>query len=260
MERALLLPAILVASALAGCVSETVNLSQGRQVADVTFEPAQAAQARMNLGLAYLRQGNTGQAKFNLERALDQDDSNPDVYLALAYFYQTVAEYDKAEQHYQQVLRLNPQHGDGLNNYGAFLCAREQFARADVMFSRAMAASGYARVADTLENAALCAVKNGRESAAREYYRRALEYSPDRQQLLLGLAGLELERNEPAMARVYLERYQQQHAPSAQSLWLAVQSANALGLKAQSREAGAELVRLFPDSEQAERFLTHDNK
>ncbi|WP_346350787.1 type IV pilus biogenesis/stability protein PilW [Oceanimonas sp. AH20CE76] len=260
MRKAFLVPALLMAGVLTACVSETVNLTQGRPAANVRPELPQAAQARMNLGLAYLREGNISQAKFNLERALTQDETNPDIHLSLAYFYQRVTEYDKAEQHYQRVLALDAEHGDGLNNYGAFLCDRERFDQADVMFSRAMAVAGYVKVADTLENAAVCAAKSGRVKVAREYYRRALEYAPDRSQSLLGLAELELAQQDPNMARVYLDRYRQQYAPSAKSLWLSVLSARALGLSQEYETAGAELVRLFPDSEQAERFLTHDNE
>ncbi|MDP5292751.1 type IV pilus biogenesis/stability protein PilW [Oceanimonas sp. CHS3-5] len=259
MAKAVLVPALLLASALAGCVSETVHLSQGRQTGEVVFEPSQAALTRMNLGLEYLRRGDTGQAKFNLERALSQDVGNPDIHLALAYFFQTVSEYDKAEQHYRQMLRLDPQHGDGLNNYGAFLCDRERFDEADVMFRKAIAVFGYAKVADTLENAALCALDGGRDEAALDYFRRALEYSPGKPRALLGMAGLELERGDPVFAQLYLDRYRQRHSPTAQSLWLTVRTARARGLGSQAQQAGAELVRLFPDSEQAERLLTHDN-
>ncbi|WP_198650262.1 type IV pilus biogenesis/stability protein PilW [Oceanimonas marisflavi] len=258
MGKAVLLPAMLMVSALAGCVSETVYLSQGRKTGEVMFQPSQAALTRMNLGLEYLRRGDTGQAKFNLERALSQDGRNPDIHLALAYFFQSVSDHDKAEQHYRQVLQLDPQHGDGLNNYGAFLCDRERFDEADVMFRKAISVFGYAKVADTLENAALCALEGGQSEAAQGYFQRALEYSPNKPRALLGMAGLELERGDPVFARLYLDRYRQRHSPSAQSLWMTVRTARAQGLESEAQQAGAELVHLFPDSEQARRFLTHD--
>lgn len=257
MRRVILLPALLMAGALAGCVHETINLSDKGKAGKMVFEPSQAALTRMNLGLEYLRRGDTGQAKFNLERALSQDPRNPDIHLALAYFFQSVSEFDKAEQHYKRVLRLDAEHGDGLNNYGAFLCDRERFDEADVMFRRAVAVAGYVKVADTYENAALCALGHGREQAAMGYFQRALEYTPEKPRALLGMAGL-LAGSDGASALHYLDRYRQAHLPSAQSLWLTVRAAEAEGRVAQAQQAGAELVRLFPDTEQARRFLTND--
>lgn len=258
MQKRVLLPAALLLGLLGGCVSETVHLTEGRQSRDVVFSPSQAAMTRMNLGLEYLRRGDAEQAKFNLDRALSQDPRNPDVHLAQAYFYQSVSEFDKAEQSYRQVLKLAPRHGDGLNNYGAFLCGRERFDEADVMFRKAVAVPGYVQVADTYENAALCAIGNGQPGAALDYFRRALEYSPAKPRALLGSAELLAEQGDNAAALVFLDRYRQEHLSSPQSLWLTVRTAQAQGQVAKAQQAGAELVRLFPDSEQARRFLTND--
>lgn len=258
MRTPILLPALLMGSILSGCVHETTYLSDGRQSREVMFTPSEAALTRMNLGLAYLRRGDMEQAKFNLDRALAQDPRNADVYLARAWFYQSVFDIEQAESSYRQVLKLDPNHGDGLNNYGVFLCGRERFAEADVMFRKAIASPGYVQVADSYENAAMCALRDGKPAVALDYFRRALEYGPARSKALLGAAELLAEQGENDSALDYLARYRYEHQPSAQSLWLTVRTAEAQGSVAQAQLAGAELVRLFPDSEQARRFLSND--
>ncbi|MBL1378646.1 type IV pilus biogenesis/stability protein PilW [Zobellella iuensis] len=258
MRHVTLLPAVLMWGVLSGCVSETTRLSDGRQSGELEFKPAEAAVARMNLGLEYLRRGDAEQAKFNLDRALSQDPKSPDVHLAQAYFFQSVSEFEQAEKSYRQVLKLSPNHGDGLNNYGVFLCSRERFEEADVMFRKAVAAPGYVQVADTFENAALCAIQNKQPQAALDYFRRALEYSPAKPRALLGAAELAAAQGDETGAFDYLARYRREHLPSPQSLWLTVRTAEAQGRVAQAQQAGAELVRLFPDSEQARRFLAND--
>ncbi|MFB9846948.1 type IV pilus biogenesis/stability protein PilW [Oceanisphaera arctica] len=243
---------------LSGCVHETTYLSDGRQSREVMFKPSEAALTRMNLGLAYLRRGDAEQAKFNLDRALAQDPRSADVHLARAWFYQSVSDFEQAENSYRQVMRLDPNHGDGLNNYGVFLCGRERFDEADAMFRRAIVSSGYVQVADSYENAAMCAIRHGKSEVALDYFRRALEYSPNRSKALLGAAELLAEQGDDGGALEYLARYRDEHQPNAQSLWLTVRTAEAQGSVAQARLAGAELVRLFPDSEQARRFLSND--
>ncbi|WP_198649950.1 type IV pilus biogenesis/stability protein PilW [Zobellella maritima] len=258
MQNKALLPGAALLAALSGCVSETSYVGAGPQPRDAVFTASDAAVTRMNLGLEYLRRGDVEQAKFNLDKALFQDPGNPDIHLAKAWFYQSVSEFDNAEKSYRKLLKLSPNHGDGLNNYGVFLCARERFDEADVMFRKAVVVPGYVQVADTYENAALCAMQAGRQEQALGYYQRALEYNPAKSRSLLGAAEILVIQGDNVVAREYINRYQAEHQPSPQSLWLTVRTAEELGMIAQAQQAGADLVRLFPGSEQAKRFLAND--
>jgi type IV pilus assembly protein PilF len=259
MRNKTVLAGTLLLTMLGGCVSETRYVGSGSQPREAVFTPSEAAVTRMNLGMEYLRRGDMEQAKFNLDKALSQDPRNPDIHLAQAYFYQSVSEFDKAEKSYLKLLKLSPDHGDGLNNYGVFLCDRERFDTADVMFRKAVVVPGYVQVADTYENAAFCAMKRGQQEQALTYYRRALEYNPAKPRSLLGAADILVTQGDSAAAREYLNRYQAEHLPTPQSLWLTVRTAEAQGMLAQTLQAGTELVRLFPDSEQARRFLANDD-
>lgn len=258
MQNQTLLSGALLLTMLAGCVTETSYVGSGPQPRDAVFTPAEAAVTRMNLGLEYLRRGEVEQAKFNLDKALSQDGGNPDIHLAKAYFYQSVSEFDNAEKSYRELLNISPNHGDGLNNYGVFLCSQERFDEADVLFRKAVVVPGYVQVADTYENAALCAEKAGQQEKALGYYQRALEYNPAKPRSLLGAAEMLVTQGDNMGAQGYIHRYKAAYSPSPQSLWLTVRTAEALGMVAQTQQAGTDLVRLFPDSEQAKRFLAND--
>ena len=139
--------AVLFSLFLSACVSQTANQD---------FDKQQAAKARIELGLGYLNQQDMPQAKLNLDRALAHA---PDYYLvhsALAYFYQTQGEIDKANSAYLTAIKLDNKQGDVLNNYGAFLCGQNEFNQAYQYFQQALDTPNYYNQADTYENLALC--------------------------------------------------------------------------------------------------------
>lgn len=120
--------------ALPGCVTETTYAGQNSTQREVGPDFKAAAQTRLDLGIQYLRQGNAEQAKFNLDRALQYDPSNPQVYIGFAYFYQQVSDFKAAEENYKKALAMDPTNADAMNNYGAFLCNRGRFEEAEREF------------------------------------------------------------------------------------------------------------------------------
>lgn len=256
-SRILLMGAVLVA--LPACVTETSYVGQtGTQHEVMGPDYKAAAKTRLDLGLQYLRKGNPEQAKFNLDRALQYDENNPEVYLGYAYFYQSVKDYTAAERSYRKVLELDPHAADAMNNYGAFLCARQRYDEADQMFNRTVLEPGYAKIADTYENAAICATQSGKNEKASEYYRLALGYNPRKPSLLLDLADISLTHNKPDDAQAYLTRYGEVAVESPASLWLRLRLAQSLDRPAQLHQYGSQLVEQFPNSQQAKRYLAND--
>lgn len=133
---------------LCACVSQsekqTVNLEQ-------------AAKARVELGLGYLAQNDFVQSKKNLDKALAHSPNSYLVHSALAYFYQKQGDAENATNAYLTAIKLSPQQGDVLNNYGAFLCSQGKFEQAYAHFEQALQSKNYYQQADTYENMALCA-------------------------------------------------------------------------------------------------------
>ncbi|PJG59435.1 PilW family type IVa pilus biogenesis/stability lipoprotein TapF [Aeromonas cavernicola] len=254
--RALIVLAVFCA--LPGCVTETTYTGQNSTQREVGPDLKAAAQTRLDLGIQYLRQGNTEQAKFNLDRALQYDPNNPRVQIGFAYFYQQVGNFKAAEESYKKTLDIDPLNADAMNNYGAFLCDRGRFDEADLAFNNAVAQPGYVKIADTYENAALCALQNRRNDKANEYYRLALGYNPLNPRLLLDLAELSMKDGKLPDVEAYLSRFADVSAETQSSLWLRLRLAQAMDKPALLHKFGTELVRQYPTSQQAKRYLAND--
>src|SRR5690554_1617244 len=100
MRHTIVLFALLM---LAGCVSQTTI--DGKQQPDNSFNATQAAKTRLALGLQYLQGGNFEQAKANLERAREYTPNDPAIHNGLAYYYQQVKDFARAEQFYRSALK-----------------------------------------------------------------------------------------------------------------------------------------------------------
>jgi len=243
-----LLWGLVVALSGAGCVSQTTISGTDQAVVQPRFDPGAAAKTRTSLALRYLQGGDTQQAKLNLDKAMQHAPRSPEVHRAFAYYYQQVNETALAEQAYRRSLSLAPENPDTLNNFGVFLCQQGQFQEAESLFLAALNQPDYVKVADTYENAGICAKVAGQTDRARHYLQATLNYNPRRHRALLEMAEIELGAGNVGDARGYLSRYQQIAQPTAKSLRLW----EALELAAQHPQAAAEYRRerllRFPDS------------
>ena len=244
--------------ALPGCVTETTYAGQNSTQREVGPDLKAAAQTRLDLGIQYLRQGNAEQAKFNLDRALQYDPNNPQVYIGFAYFYQQVSDFKAAEASYKKALAMDPSNADAMNNYGAFLCNRGRFDEAEKAFLQAVSQPDYVKIADTYENAALCSMQNHRNDKAGEYYRLALWYNPRNPRLLLDMAELSMKDGKLPDVQSYLARFADVAEENEESLWLRLRLAQAMDKPALLHQFGTELVRQYPTSQQAKRYLAND--
>ena len=256
MNKNLLLACALLLP-LTGCVTETTLVGDKSQRSG-NIDTQSAAATRLKLGLGYLEKGEMAQAKMNLEKAEEFDPNNPEILLAKIYYYQKVGDTKQAEQGYKDMLSRYPGNADALNNYGVFLCGNARYAEADKFFMQAVQVPNYNRMDDTYENAATCAYKAGKKSQAVDYLDKALGYSPLSGKLLLVAATLAMDMGNTTKAAYYMQRYGQTGRASAQSLWLQLELADRNGELAQVQKIGAELVKLFPTSAQAKRYLNND--
>ncbi len=119
-------------SFLVGCVTVTDKPNT------VAFDAVKASEARITLGLNYLREGDRVRARENLEKAVAFAPKYYRAQTSMAYYYQQVGENKQAEKHYRLALSSSPRNGDVLNNYGAFLCGVGRFEQADQYFKQAI--------------------------------------------------------------------------------------------------------------------------
>jgi len=147
-------------------------------LAGTTPDLKRAAQYNVQLGVAYLQQGDVPRARQKLILATQQDPNAITVWNAMAYFMQTTDNDAQAQQAYQKALALDPHDGDTLNNYGVFLCHQGQPKTAIRYFQQAVQDPNYANIGQTYENAGLCSLKMDKTAQAKQFFTQALANDP----------------------------------------------------------------------------------
>lgn len=218
-------------------------------------EQKKAAQLNARLGANYLRRGSLELANEKLQKALRQDDENVDAHATYALLQMELGKPDAAHRHFREALSLAPDDPQLQNNYGTFLCNRDEYDAGIEQFLRAAENRLYNTPEYAYANAGACAVDAGRHQEARRYLRQALEIRPRMPSALRELAQLEYRSGRIVSARKYLERYHNAVQPSARTLLLATRVERRLGNNESANRYGRQLLRNFPDSEEARRFL-----
>ncbi|MBU9816383.1 type IV pilus biogenesis/stability protein PilW [Rahnella sp. C60] len=217
-----------------------------------------AAQTRLELGMAYLKQGNMEAARQNLQKAVDGAPQDYRTQLGMALYEQKNGNQKAAQTRYQQALQLAPQNGTVLNNYGAFLCSLGQYVPAQQQFSAAANAPDYGQVADSLENAGYCFLKANQNEEARVLLSRALKVDPDKGAPLLTEATKEFGEGNRAQAKLLLDVYQHVLPATADSLMLQIRFAALAGNPDSVQRYGKQLARSYPQSKQYQQFLANE--
>lgn len=224
------------------------------------YDREKAANTRLNLGLQYLSQGDYEKSKFNLDKALAHYPESEDVQRGLAWYYEKVNEIELAKQYYRKALKINPKNPSLLNQYGAFLCRHDQLDESLKMFVASAKIHTNMDVSGTYENAAICNMMAGNEKQAESFYRKALNHNPEQADSLLGMAGIEYDKQRFDRSRTYLSRYEKIARPTARSLWLAIRTESKLNNMDGVASYGLKLEKFFPDSDETSLYLDNKNQ
>ena len=238
----------IAALGLAGCV--TTDSSGGKPLKQDDPQEA-AAKYNIQLGTAYLQQGNYSLAREKLERSLKQNPKDPDVHTSLGLLYDRTGDLKLAEKHYKEALRLAPEKPDLSNNYAVYLCKN---GRVDEGVTRFMAVASnryYGTPWVALTNAGVCLRGAKRLDEAAQKFVGAVSSRPNYSEATVQLASLHLERDQIAEARKVVDTYLNAFKPNPDVLLTAVTVARAAKDR-MSEEKYSRALRLeFPDSAQA---------
>ncbi|QXH50648.1 type IV pilus biogenesis/stability protein PilW [Pseudomonas fakonensis] len=238
---------MLLAGCVSGGASDPLASRQGRE---------EAGRAYVQLGLGYLQQGLTGQAKAPLTRALALDSRDADAHAALALVFQAEDEPQLAQQHFEKALAARPGDTRIRNNFGSFLYAQGRFADAQAMFRLAAADTLYPERSRVYENLGLTARKLGQGEQARQYLQKALRQNPRQPKALLEMAELSYENRHYVPAREYYDRFSQLSDHDARSLLLGTRLASALDDQGTAARMGQQLQRLYPGTPEYQQYLS----
>lgn len=232
---------VLATLLLTGCTTT----HSGPQTSD-----SSAAEYNVQLGYAYLRQGNLPIAKEKLERAAEQDPANPAVHSALGLLYERLGDIKAADKHYATALRLAPGDPEIENNYAIYLCRNGRVAEGVKRFEQAARNPLYRTPEAAYTNAGVCQRGAGLSAEAETSFRRALQVRPNYAEAAYQLGDLRLQQGATDAARTDVDGYLNSFRATPELLLLRVRIARASGDRV-AEEKFSRMLRIdFPDSEQ----------
>lgn len=241
---------LLTVAILAGC-SAAAGSNQNIRPSEQTNE---VARTNLDLGIAYIKEGEFEKALMRLERARQADPGYPPTYNVLGLLHQRLGDFSDAEANFKKALSLNKNDSATLNNYGRFLCQQGRPQEAEETFSRAVSNPLYDSPETALTNAGLCAYNNGDKEKGETYFRRALQLNSRVPLALLLMSEISYNRDDSLSARGYMQRYQTVARHTPRSLWLGIQIEQVLGDDDAVSSYALLLRNQYPDSPEAEKL------
>jgi len=245
----------LFALLLGACASQSTT--ETRPVTDSAgVDGRRKAEVHTGLAGEYYSRGNFAVALAETRLAIREDSTYYPAYNMQGLVFMELREDGPARDAFNRALAISPNNAEVLNNFGWFLCLRNDTERGMEMMLRASADTLYPTPEKAFLSAGLCMRRAGNNDRAEEYLRRAVLIRPDLIGALFNLAVITFERGSYKDSETYLLRYMRlTPAPNLEALMLGVKLARA------NKDAGAEqsflqqLRRRFPDSPQAQELL-----
>jgi type IV pilus assembly protein PilF len=243
MRIALVAALFLLAACSSTSTSESKPVTQN--------EPADArtrAEVHTMLAGEYYQRGNFAVALNETRAALKDDPTYANAYNMQALVYMELREDVAAREAFAKALSIQPNNPEVLNNYGWFLCLRNEAPRGLELMKRASQDTLYPTPEKAYLSMGLCLRRLGRDGEAEDALRRAVLIRPDMIGALYNLAILSFERGSPKDAENYLVRYMRLSQPTLDALVLGVKIARANNDSASEQSYLQQLRRRFPDS------------
>ena len=250
LNKALLCVVTLLAVVVSGCVSQTTIETR---VPDQAAKSGalERAQIHTQRSAEYYRLGNLPVALDAARQAVAANANYAPAYNMLGIVYMGLREDVKAQQAYEQALKISPDDSETLNNYGWFVCQSQTPAKAMPYFEQALKNSVYATPEQAHYNAGVCARRMGDMGKAEEQFRQSLLRQPLFSPALYELAEIRYSQGQVKDAESLLGRHNQLvQAPSVEALYLGARIAHAQGDRSAESSYVQQLRRRFPDATQ----------
>jgi type IV pilus assembly protein PilF len=243
--------AIAAVAALAGCVSQ--SNTQSHPVTDTAGLANAHRRSEVHTSLAgeYFSRGNFNVALAETKLAIKDDPAYVQAYNVQGLIYMELREEVAAREAFDRALSLDPNNAEVLNNFGWFLCTRNDTARAMGMLKRAASDPLYPTPEKAYLSTALCLRRMHEDKEAELYLRRAVSVRPDMVGALYNLAVIVADRKDYKEAQGYLVRYMRLLPnPPIEGLVLGVTIARGLGDSGTEQSYLQQLRRRYPDAPQ----------
>lgn len=205
----------------------------------------------LQLGIRYMDIDKLELAKQNLQKAVEKDPNNARGHSALAFLNEKINQFDTAKQHYEAAIAIAPDDISVQNNYGRFLCERRQFERGLSYLQQAANNMLNDRSWIALTNTARCHLGLGQRPQAVTLLKQALELNTQYPAALLEMQRISYQTGDYRAAEEYLQRYLSEANHTSETLWIGIQTEEALGNMSLANEYRNLLLDKFPNSNEA---------
>ena len=209
-----------------------------------------ASNYNMQLGMAYLNQGDLGLAKEKLDRAVRENPGDPNVHSAMAMLQDRLGHPDQADKEFKAALSLGPRSPDVLNNYAVYLCRSGRVDEGVKAFEEAAHNALYRTPEAAYTNAGVCLRGAKRDTQAAMSFQRALRIKPNFAEAAYQLADLDFRRGEVQSARETIDQFVGSFEATPDLLLIGVQVARKQGDRVAEERFARKLRMDFPSSDQ----------
>ncbi len=249
-----LFSSILIISLISGCASTSSNTAVNNDIYNETALTARA-RAHADLGAAYLQQGKYEIALSEFTEAIQIDPSYALAYSGLGLVYASLGEDAKADANYKKSIELQPRSSESHNNYGSFLCSRKRYDASIPHFLEAVKNPLYGTPHLAYANAGICSARKNDIINAEIYLNKALQIQPLTHSAATQLAEIQFKRGDAITAKQTLQNALVA-SPGAETLWLGIKIARALGDKDNVSSYALQLRQQYPNAEETRLLLS----
>jgi len=218
-----------------------------------------ASNYNMQLGMAYLNQGDLGLAKEKLDRAVAENPGDPNVHSAMAMLQDRLGHPEAVDKEFKAALSLGPRNPDVLNNYAVYLCRTGRVDDGVKAFEEAAHNALYRTPEAAYTNAGVCLRGAKRDTQAAMSFQRALKVRPNFAEAAYQLADLDFRRGEVQSARETVDQFMSSFEPTPDLLLLGVQISRQQGDRMAEEKFARRLRMDFPSSDQTRALADRRN-
>lgn len=248
MKQLIRIILIITIAGLSACSTKN-EMVVDKKVSEPDLQQASALNVQLAIG--YIDRDQLGIAQEKLNKAIEQDPNNVDAYTTMAYLKRKVNELEEAEKYYLEALDIKSTNPNIHNNYGGLLCQMGRYDDALKEIRLAYEDPFYETPYLAYANAGTCLLDKGEYKEAEKMLRKALRDQPNYAGALISMAEIGVKTEKYLMARAYIQRFHAVARPTAESLWLQIQSEKALGAEEHYLKYARRLLKDFPDSDEA---------
>ena len=209
------------------------------------------ANLRAELAAAYYERGQMDVALQELAEAVKLDPTLAKSYNVYGLVYATLGQDTDAARNFRKAIELSPNDPEFRQNWGWYLCTHGQARESLPEFERAIGNPLYKTPEFALINAGRCSDSLGETQTAEQYFRRALNVSPNNPDAAFSLAQLTYKEGRLPDARSLMKAVMQQTNPPPEALALGMCIERKLGDRSAEASYVSQLRNRYPDSPEA---------